>query len=106
MASATRGRPMAWEVSRRLLHWATWVPVAICFNSYVAEVTFVKGGSMYPFFNEDKDSTLRRDVALNWKMTPQKGLARGMIVTFKWVSYVFLLPFRNVVQGGLTLHSS
>lgn len=88
MASAAWRRPFASDVTRRLLQWATWIPVAVCFNAFVAEATFVRGGSMYPFFNEDRDSTLRRDVALNWKLYPHLGLARGMIVTFKWV-----LPF-------------
>lgn len=78
-------RTFAVDVSRRLLQWATWIPVAVYINTFVAEVTFVRGGSMYPFFNEDKDSTLRSDVALNWKMYPNVGLARGMIVTFKYV---------------------
>lgn len=78
-------RPFALDVSRRLLQWATWIPVAVYINTFVAEVTFVRGGSMYPFFNEDRDSTLRSDVALNWKMHPNAGLARGMIVTFKYV---------------------
>ncbi|CAI4210686.1 unnamed protein product [Parascedosporium putredinis] len=45
-----------------------------------------QGGSMYPFLNGDKDSTLRSDAALNWKLYPHLGLARGMIVTFKYVS--------------------
>ncbi|PKS09045.1 hypothetical protein jhhlp_003658 [Lomentospora prolificans] len=83
-SSAWRSRgPFFWDFSRRLVSWATWVPVAICFNTFVAEVTFIKGGSMYPFLNEDRDSTLRSDVALNWKLYPHLGLARGMIVTFK-----------------------
>ena len=78
--------PFALDFSRRLVGWATWVPLAICFNSFVAELTFIKGGSMYPFLNEDKDSTLRSDVALNWKLYPHYGLARGMVVTFKYAS--------------------
>lgn len=84
-------RPFALDVSRRLLQWATWIPVAVAFNTFVAELTFVKGGSMYPFFNEDKDSTLRRDLAVNWKLYPNVGLEKGMVITFTWVSP--LLPF-------------
>lgn len=38
---------------------------------------------MYPFMNEDKDSTMRRDVMLNYKRSPQEGLERGMIVTLR-----------------------
>lgn len=83
-SSAWRSRgPFVWDFSRRLVSWATWIPVAICFNTFVAEITFIKGGSMYPFLNGDKDSTLRSDAALNWKLYPHLGLARGMIVTFK-----------------------
>lgn len=83
MASTAWRRPFAWDFSRRLLHWATWIPVVVYFNTFVAEVTFIRGGSMYPFLNGDKDSTLRRDVALNWKMYSHDRLARGMIVTFR-----------------------
>ena len=83
-AAASRGsRRFAVDLTARVANLMMWVPVAICFHTFVAELTFIKGGSMYPFFNEDKDSTLRRDVAFNWKLYPNYGLARGMIVTFK-----------------------
>ncbi|SPN97688.1 related to IMP2 - mitochondrial inner membrane protease subunit [Cephalotrichum gorgonifer] len=82
-SAASRRGAFAWDFSRRLLNYATWVPVVICVNTFVAEVTSIRGGSMYPFLNSDKDSTLTRDVALNWKLHPDRGLARGMIVVFK-----------------------
>ncbi|KAH7035271.1 putative mitochondrial inner membrane protease subunit Imp2 [Microdochium trichocladiopsis] len=52
------------------------------FNDWVAEVTWISGASMYPYFNADKDSTMRNDVVLNYKFKAQEGLKRGMIVTF------------------------
>lgn len=52
---------------------------------HVAELTLVDGSSMYPFMNEDKDSTLRRDVVLNYKWSPQDDLERGMVVTLRLV---------------------
>ncbi|KAF9881888.1 hypothetical protein CkaCkLH20_01034 [Colletotrichum karsti] len=67
----------------RLLGYATWIPIAITFNDYIATVTKISGASMYPYFNEDRDSTLTRDIVLNWKLNPQDGLKRGMIVTFR-----------------------
>ncbi|KAI1853263.1 hypothetical protein JX265_000238 [Neoarthrinium moseri] len=62
--------------------FATWIPVVITFNSFVAELTWIQGASMYPFLNPEKDQTLQRDLVLNWKYSPQEGLAHGMIVTF------------------------
>ncbi|KAG6038382.1 hypothetical protein E4U41_004222 [Claviceps citrina] len=56
-----------------LVGLATWLPVVAWFNLYVAELTMVEGPSMYPFMNEDKDSTLRRDVVLNCKWSPMEG---------------------------------
>lgn len=70
-------------VALNLVGLATWIPVVAWFNLHVAELTLVDGASMYPFMNEDKDSTLRRDVMLNYKRSPQEGLERGMIVTLR-----------------------
>lgn len=67
----------------RLAVFATWLPAVACFNAHVAEVTVVQGASMYPYINEDKDSTLRRDVVFTWKWSPQEDLQRGMIVTLR-----------------------
>lgn len=74
---------VARAVTYNLIGFATWVPVLAWFNLYVAELTFVDGPSMYPLMNSDKDSTLRRDVVLNWKWSPQDKLERGMIVTLR-----------------------
>lgn len=68
-----------------LLGFATWVPVIAWFNIHVAELTFIEGGSMYPFMNEDKDSTLRRDLVLNYKLASRESLQRGMVVTLRCV---------------------
>ncbi|TWU72732.1 hypothetical protein ED733_001011 [Metarhizium rileyi] len=70
-------------VAVNLIGFATWIPVIAWFNMHVAELTSVHGASMYPFMNEDRDSTLRRDVVLNYKWSPQEGLERGMVVTLR-----------------------
>lgn len=70
-------------VTLNLVGLATWVPVIAWFNLYIAELTLVDGPSMYPLMNSDRDSTLRRDVVLNWKWAPQDELKRGMIVTLR-----------------------
>ena len=72
-------RTTAWN----LVAWATWIPVIAWFNLHVAELTMVDGPSMYPFMNEDRNSTLRRDMIVNYKWSPQDGLLRGMIVTLR-----------------------
>jgi len=83
-AAQTGGRPStARTAALQLLGFATWIPVIAWFNLHVAELTLVDGPSMYPFMNEDRDSTLRRDVILNYKWAPQEGLERGMIVTLR-----------------------
>lgn len=70
-------------VAYNLIGFATWVPVIAWVNLYVAELTFVDGPSMYPLINSDKDSTLRRDLVLNWKQGAQEKLERGMVVTLR-----------------------
>lgn len=70
------------DFSFYMFTFATWVPVVVTFNEFVAEVTNVTGPSMYPFLNAEKDQTLRRDLVLNWKFNAQNNLSRGMIVTF------------------------
>lgn len=82
---------IAMRVALNLVGFATWIPVVAWFNLYVAELTLVDGASMYPFMNEDKDSTLRRDVVFNYKWSPQEGLDRGMVVTLRQVKRPFLL---------------
>ncbi|PNH58992.1 hypothetical protein VD0002_g8547 [Verticillium dahliae] len=76
-------RPFLTDFSKRLLGYATWIPVVIMFNNYVAEIHNVHGPSMYPFFNEDYNSSLLQDKVLTWKWWPQYDLERGMIVTFR-----------------------
>ncbi|EXA48282.1 mitochondrial inner membrane protease subunit 2 [Fusarium oxysporum f. sp. raphani 54005] len=79
------GQPsLARSTALRLFGFATWIPVIAMFNLHVAELTFVDGASMYPLINDDKDSTLRRDVILNWKWSPQENLERGMVVTLRY----------------------
>lgn len=75
-----------------LIGFATWIPVIAWFNLHVAELTVIDGSSMYPFMNADRDSSLRRDVVLNYKWSPQEDLQRGMVVTLRCVvGYFFLL---------------
>lgn len=71
----------------KLIGFATWIPVIAWFNIHVAELTLVDGPSMYPLMNSERDSTLRRDVILNYKWSPQEGLERGMVVTLRLVLY-------------------
>jgi signal peptidase I len=81
-----RPSPLVASVARRLITFATWVPVAIFFNNNVATPVAIRGNSMYPFFNSERDQTTRRDWALCWKGwgSPQYGLRPGMIVVFRW----------------------
>ncbi|KAK1999342.1 LexA/Signal peptidase [Colletotrichum falcatum] len=67
----------------RLLGFATWVPVAVSFHNHVASITTINGGSMYPYYNEDRNTTLARDRVLEWRWNAMDGLQRGMIVTFR-----------------------
>lgn len=66
-----------------VLGFATWIPVIAWFNLHVAELTVVDGPSMSPFINEERDSTLRRDVILNYKWSPLEDLQRGVVVTLR-----------------------
>lgn len=76
---------VAKAVTLNLIGIATWIPVLAWVNLHVAELTFIDGLSMYPTFSAERDSTLRRDVVLNWKRAPGEKLERGMIVTLRWV---------------------
>lgn len=67
------------------------------FNLHVAELTLVDGASMYPFMNEDKDSTLRRDLVLNYKWSPLDGLQRGMVVTLRSPVHPEVTAIKRVV---------
>ncbi|KAK2594249.1 hypothetical protein QQS21_008028 [Conoideocrella luteorostrata] len=80
-----------------LIGFATWIPAIAWFNLHVAELTLVDGASMYPFMNEDKDSTLRRDVILNYKWSPQDGLERGMVVTLRSPNHPEITAVKRVV---------
>ncbi|KJZ79228.1 hypothetical protein HIM_01379 [Hirsutella minnesotensis 3608] len=81
----------------QLVGFATWIPVIAWFNLHVAELTLVDGGSMYPFMNEDRDSTLRRDLVLNYKWAPQDGLERGMVVTLRSPAHPEVIAVKRVV---------
>ena len=71
------------QVSHYLIRYATWIPPLIWFNAYVAQVTFIRGPSMYPFLNPHYNESLREDLCLVWKLYAQDGLRRGMVVTFR-----------------------
>lgn len=70
------------DFSFYMFYFATWIPVAAMFNSYVVETVTITGPSMYPFLNSEKDSSLGRDTLLTYKFNRQGNLARGMIITF------------------------
>ncbi|KAF7560537.1 hypothetical protein G7046_g3622 [Stylonectria norvegica] len=86
-------RQTAWKV----VGFATWIPVIAMFNLHVAELTMVDGASMYPLMNDDKDSTLRRDVILNWKWAPQEKVERGMVVTLRSPTHPEVIAVKRVV---------
>jgi inner membrane protease subunit 2 len=73
------------QVTNYLIRYASWIPPLIWFNAYVAEVTFIRGPSMYPFLNPQYNESLRRDLCLVWKLYAQEDLRRGMVVTFRFV---------------------
>jgi mitochondrial inner membrane protease subunit 2 len=66
---------------------ATSIPVVVSFNTFVLELAWIRGASMYPFFNSEKNQTTREDVVLNFKYNAQYSLQRGMIVTFWYDSH-------------------
>ncbi|PNP47375.1 hypothetical protein TGAMA5MH_01192 [Trichoderma gamsii] len=80
-----------------LIGFATWIPVIAWFNLHVAELTVIDGSSMYPFMNADRDSSLRRDVVLNYKWSPQEDLQRGMIVTLRSPFHPETIAVKRVV---------
>ncbi|KAG5981505.1 hypothetical protein E4U55_002882 [Claviceps digitariae] len=84
-------------VAWNLFGFVTWLPVVAYLNMNVAEMTVVDGPSMYPFINEDKDSTLRRDVVWNYKWSPEKGLERGMVVTMRSPLHPEVVAIKRVV---------
>lgn len=65
-----------------LIRYATWLPPLIMFNTYVAELTFINGPSMYPFLNPHYNESLKRDLCLVRKLYVLDNLKRGMVVTF------------------------
>ncbi|KAI1108690.1 mitochondrial carrier [Nemania sp. NC0429] len=58
------------------------IPIAISFNTFILELTWIRGASMYPFLNPEKDQTTREDIVVNLKYNAQYALQRGMVVTF------------------------
>jgi hypothetical protein len=84
---AARGRlQFLRQVSHYLIRYATWIPPLIWFNAYVAEVTFIRGPSMYPLLNPQYNESLKKDLCLVWKLYAHEGLRRGMVVTFRFVT--------------------
>ncbi|KAK3391070.1 peptidase S24/S26A/S26B/S26C [Podospora didyma] len=81
----TTGRRLRFfgQFAHYLIRYATWLPPLICFNTYVAEVTFIQGPSMYPFLNAEYHESRRQDLCLVWKMYARENLARGMLVIFR-----------------------
>ncbi|KAK0751069.1 mitochondrial inner membrane protease subunit-like protein [Schizothecium vesticola] len=71
------------QFSHHLIGYATWLPPLIWFNTYVAQVTFISGPSMYPFLNPQYNESLKRDLCLVYKLYAQWNLERGMVVTFR-----------------------
>ncbi|KAJ4154055.1 hypothetical protein LMH87_010519 [Akanthomyces muscarius] len=94
------------ETAWRLGVFATWLPAVAWINAHVAELTAVQGQSMYPYINEDKDSTLRNDVVLTWKWSPQDDLQRGMVVTLRSPNNPEAVAIKRIVGlEGDTVHT-
>ncbi|KAI9158294.1 LexA/Signal peptidase [Paramyrothecium foliicola] len=92
------GKPsVAKTTARNLIGFASWIPVVACFNLYVAELSVVDGPSMYPLLNDGRDTTLRRDVVLNYKWAPQDNLKRGMIVALRSPTHPDTIAIKRVV---------
>ncbi|KAI0404202.1 mitochondrial carrier [Xylaria palmicola] len=70
------------EFSYYMFMFAASVPIVITFNTFVLELAWIKGPSMYPFLNSEKDQTTRKDAVVNLKYKAQDALQCGMIVTF------------------------
>jgi hypothetical protein len=84
-----QGHPNGFRTfSRDFLYYlyvgSTWIPAAVMFQDWVAEITTVHGPSMYPFLNEDIDRTRRRDVILSFKWNARADLAKGMVITMRF----------------------
>jgi inner membrane protease subunit 2 len=69
--------------SPSLILFIGFIPVIAFFRNNVADLAAVNGESMYPFLNDNKDQSLKRDWFLNWKWGIEKNLERGMVVTFR-----------------------
>lgn len=61
---------------------ASCIPAVIFVNENLFMITRIRGPSMYPFFNPDRDRSLAEDVVFLWKLNAQDKLQRGMIVNF------------------------
>ncbi|TPX13129.1 uncharacterized protein E0L32_006555 [Thyridium curvatum] len=83
--------------SRNLWAIATWIPLAIWFNTSVAEVTMIDGPSMYPFLNDNYNESLRRDLVLNYKLYAQSNLARGMVVSLRSPVHPNVISVKRVI---------
>ncbi|EFX02699.1 mitochondrial inner membrane protease subunit [Grosmannia clavigera kw1407] len=81
----------------RLFGLATWLPVAVWFNSAVVEVTRIEGPSMHPFLNSHFGESLERDWVLNCKLYAQEGLQRGMIVFLRSPVHPEVVSVKRVI---------
>lgn len=61
---------------------ASYLPVAIFFNNNIAQLMWINGPSMSPFFNSDYNSSLKQDVVLVKMWDQTVGLRRGSVVAF------------------------
>ena len=76
-------RPFLGRFSHYFFRLLPWIPPAIMFNQYVGEPTFINGPSMYPFLNDQYNSSLKQDICWNHKLYAGQDLEPGMIVTFR-----------------------
>ncbi|XWW93867.1 hypothetical protein V2A60_001806 [Cordyceps javanica] len=101
-----RPQSVVGQTAWRLGVFATWLPAIAWINAHVVETTSVRGQSMYPYINGEKDSTLRTDVVLTWKWSPQENLQRGMIVTLRSPRNPEAVAIKRIVGlEGDTVHT-
>ncbi|KAI1325469.1 mitochondrial carrier [Xylariaceae sp. FL0255] len=65
-----------------MFNYAACVPLGMIFYTFVGCTTKIRGASMFPFLNAEKDQTTWKDVVWNYKYNAQYELQRGMIVMF------------------------
>lgn len=72
---------------------ASWTPAIIFFNEHVGEVGIINGPSMSPYLNTGYNESTAKDLCWINKYDPTSNLQRGMIVAFRYISYLSTFRF-------------